>query len=102
MSESGGAAILQRNLRPGVYWGESEDTHPDLLLDSLPKRGGSASGKSLIGRRYVRSLRPFRLRCANGSPASLSEGVEPGTWPKFAAAPSHFPLPKDPAPRSST
>jgi hypothetical protein len=34
MSESGvGAAILQRNLRPGVYWGETEDTYPDLLLD---------------------------------------------------------------------
>jgi hypothetical protein len=60
MSESGlGAAILQRNLRPGVYWGESEDTHPDLLLDSLPTRRGSPSGKSLIGRGSVRSLQPF-------------------------------------------
>ena len=75
MSESGlGAGVLQRNLRPGVYWGESEDTHPDLLLDSLPTRRSSPSGKSLTGRRYVRSLRAFPSYRANGSTPSVAEG----------------------------
>src|SRR5436190_16214649 len=103
MSESAvGAAILQRNLRPGVYWGESEDTHPDLLLDSLPTHGGSPSGKSLIGPMLRPLVAAFPSSPRSGSATSLSEGVEPGAWPEVAAAPSQFPLPKDPAPRSST